>query len=157
GQTPLCWAAQNGHEAVVKTLLAREDVNPNTPDKYGQTPLCWAARKGHGAVVKTLLAQEDVNTDTPDYFGATPLSMALSRGHNQIVKILQERISRSSDPTHDGGQVVTPQSAGHGQEYAAGMLCSGSDLGPDITDPERPNVNLSTNPKKRKRISGYDE
>ncbi|RPA92117.1 hypothetical protein L873DRAFT_244414 [Choiromyces venosus 120613-1] len=83
--------------------------------------------------------------------------MALSGGHNQIVKMLQERISRSSDPARDGGQAVIPQSAGHGQEYAAGMLCSGSDLGPHITDLEGPNVNLSTNPKKRKRISGYDE
>ncbi|RPA90429.1 hypothetical protein L873DRAFT_1782832 [Choiromyces venosus 120613-1] len=59
--------------------------------------------------------------------------------------MLRERISHSSDPAHDGGQVVTPLSSGHGQEYAAGMLCHGSDLGPDITDLEGPNVNLSTN------------
>ncbi|RPA89642.1 hypothetical protein L873DRAFT_1822472 [Choiromyces venosus 120613-1] len=71
--------------------------------------------------------------------------------------MLQERISRASDPAHDGGQVATPQSAVNGQQYAAGTLCCGSDLGPDITNLEGPNVHLSTNPKKRKRISDYDE
>ncbi|RPA92093.1 ankyrin, partial [Choiromyces venosus 120613-1] len=158
GQTPLCWAARNGHEAVVKALLAREDVNPNMPDTiYGRTPLGWAARKGHEAVIKTLLAQEGVHTNTPDNLDKTPLSMAHSRGRNQIVKILQKKISHISNPTQYGGQAVTPQSAGHGWEYTAGMLRGGSDLGPDITDPEQPNVNLSTNPKKRKRISSYDE
>ncbi|RPA96062.1 ankyrin, partial [Choiromyces venosus 120613-1] len=160
GLTPLCWAAQNGHDGVVKTLLAREDVNPNTPDTtYGKTPLCWAAKSGQDGVVKTLLAREDVRTDTPDNLNEMPLSSALSGGHNQIVKMLQERISHSSDPAHDGGQEIPSQSAGHWQEFLTCMLCDGSDLSPDITDLDGPNVNLSTNPKKRKRISadGYPD
>ncbi|RPA89627.1 ankyrin, partial [Choiromyces venosus 120613-1] len=158
GRTQLCWAAWDGQEVVAKVLLAREDVSPNMPDaEDGLTPLCCAAENGHEVVVKTLLVREDVRTDTPGNLDETPLSVALSGGHNQIVKMLQERISRSFDPAHDGGQVVTPHPAGHGQEYAAGVLCGGSDLGPDITDLEGPNVNLSTNPKKRKRISHYDE
>ncbi|RPA96961.1 ankyrin, partial [Choiromyces venosus 120613-1] len=148
GQTPLCWAAENGHGGVVKILLAREDVNPNTPNTvYGRTPLYCAARNGHEAVIKTLLAREDVSTDTTDNLNEMPLFWELSGAHNQIVTTLQEMISRSSDPAHDGGQVVTPQSAEHGQEYAAGMLCGGSDPGPDIADLEGPNVNLSTTPR----------
>ena len=35
GLTPLWCAARNGHEGVVKMLLGRDDVNPNTPDKRG--------------------------------------------------------------------------------------------------------------------------
>ncbi|RPA88706.1 hypothetical protein L873DRAFT_1643371, partial [Choiromyces venosus 120613-1] len=81
----------------------------------GLTLLCWAARNGYEGVVKILLAQEDVRTNMPDNLNETPLSWALSRGHNQIVMMLQERISCSSDPIHDGGQVVTPLSAVHAQ------------------------------------------
>ena len=45
GQIPLSWAARNGHEGVVSTLLGRNDVNPNIADKYGQTPV---SRRGTG-------------------------------------------------------------------------------------------------------------
>ncbi len=50
GQTPLLWAAGNGHEAVVHQLLA-EGADVETKDRSdGQTPLLWAAWRGHEAV-----------------------------------------------------------------------------------------------------------
>ncbi|KAL8901819.1 MAG: hypothetical protein Q9207_005011 [Kuettlingeria erythrocarpa] len=64
GRTPLSWAAQRGHEAVVKLLLARDDVEVDWEDKQGQTPLSWAAQDGHEAVVKLLLARDDVEVDS---------------------------------------------------------------------------------------------
>jgi ankyrin repeat protein len=52
GQTPLSWAAGNGHEATMKLLLAKDDIDPDSKDtKYGRTPLSWAARNGHERVV----------------------------------------------------------------------------------------------------------
>ncbi|RPA96087.1 hypothetical protein L873DRAFT_1811962 [Choiromyces venosus 120613-1] len=71
--------------------------------------------------------------------------------------MLQERVCPTSDHAHDGGQVATPQSAVNGQQYAAGTLSDGSDHVPDITNLEGPNEHLSTNPKKHRRISEYDE
>ena len=75
GLTPLLWTARNDHEGIVKLLLQREDVNPDTPDAvYDQTPLSWAARKGHEGMVKQLLEREGVNPDIPDTEdGGTPL------------------------------------------------------------------------------------
>jgi len=55
GRTPLLWAAWQGHEAVVKLLVGRDDVEVHSKDNYGQTPLFWAAQKGHEAVAKLLM------------------------------------------------------------------------------------------------------
>ena len=44
--TPLSWAAYGGHEAVVKMLLERDDVEPDTVDGFGESPLFKAAEEG---------------------------------------------------------------------------------------------------------------
>lgn len=54
GRTPLWWAAEGGHEAVVKLLVERDDVAADSKDKWGRTPLWWAAERGYEAVVKLL-------------------------------------------------------------------------------------------------------
>jgi ankyrin repeat protein len=43
GQTPLSYAAQNGHEAVVKLLLAAKGVDADSKDIYRRTPLLFAS------------------------------------------------------------------------------------------------------------------
>jgi ankyrin repeat protein len=47
-----------GHEAVVKLLVERDDVEADSKDQYGLTPLLWAAESGHEAVVKLLQFSE---------------------------------------------------------------------------------------------------
>jgi ankyrin repeat protein len=53
-KTPLSWAAENGHEAVVKLLLASKADVDSKDNTYSKTPLSWAAQGGHEAVVKLL-------------------------------------------------------------------------------------------------------
>jgi hypothetical protein len=91
GQTPLSWAAQNGHEAVVRLLLEKSAELETKDNHYGQTPLSWAARNGHEAVV-ALLLEKGVGLETKDkYFSQTPLSWAARNGHEAVVTLLLEK------------------------------------------------------------------
>ena len=47
GRTPLCWAAWDGHEAVVKLLLEKGADLERKSDN-GRTPLCRAADRTRG-------------------------------------------------------------------------------------------------------------
>jgi ankyrin repeat protein len=88
GQTPLLWAAESGHEAVVKLLLemGKADVDCNC---NGRTPLSYAAENGHEAVVKLLLETGRADVDSRDKYSWTPLSFATLHGHEAVVKLLQ--------------------------------------------------------------------
>ncbi|CAG8976236.1 hypothetical protein HYALB_00012003 [Hymenoscyphus albidus] len=98
GQTPLSWAAENGHETVVKLLLKTDKVEADSKDNNGQTPLSWAASRGHEAVVKLLLQTGEVEADSKDNNGQTPLSWAAEKGHEAVVKLLLQTDKVEADP-----------------------------------------------------------
>jgi len=76
GNTAISWAAKQGHDTIVKTVLEQDGVTPNTTDQAGRRPLSWAAGNGCEGAVKNLLEKEDVTPHTPDKGGRTPLSWA---------------------------------------------------------------------------------
>ena len=45
-QSPLWYAAKNGHLEIMQLFLVWVDVNVNAKDKDGQSPLLYAAEKG---------------------------------------------------------------------------------------------------------------
>jgi ankyrin repeat protein len=72
---------------VVKLLLARNGVDPDSEDNDGRTPLLWAAGRGHEAVEKLLLAKDLVDLDSKGRYGQTPLLLAIANGHEATVKL----------------------------------------------------------------------
>jgi ankyrin repeat protein len=92
-RTLLSWAAENGHDDVLKLLLDKE-LSPNSKDQLNRTPLSWAARGGHESTVNILLDNK-VHPDWRDGAGRTPLSLAAEKGHEGVVKLL---LNLDSDP-----------------------------------------------------------
>ena len=122
-RTPLSWAAEKGHEGLVRLLLVQKDVKPNTPDtKYGQTPLSWASQNGHEGVVKLLLGQKDVNPDTLDTtYGQTPLLWASQNGHEGVVELLLKRKDVKPSSSSKPGQTQLALAATHERRWYSGL------------------------------------
>jgi len=87
-KTPLLWAAENGYEAVVKSLLETGKAEIDAKDRDGWTPLQLASRNGHEAVVRLLLETGKVDVEAKNKDGWTPLHLASRNGHETVVRLL---------------------------------------------------------------------
>lgn len=88
GDMVCIWAAEEGHEAIVKLLLDTNRAHVNFKNKYGQTSLLLAAKNGHDAIVKILLNTGRVEINLRNSFGQTPLLIAAENGHKTVVRQL---------------------------------------------------------------------
>ena len=113
----LSWAAENGHEAIVKLLLETGKVDVDLKDSGGETPLLKAAGSGHEAVVKLLL-EKGAQLETKSSSGRTPLSWAAGGGHLTVVeRLLQEKTEVNAAAGYSGGRTAL-QAAAEGGHLA---------------------------------------
>ena len=130
-QSLLSLAAESGHEAIVKFLLA-DGVDTNSKDSIqGRTPLSWAAGNGLEAIVKLLVEQSDVEADSKDIEDRTPLSWAAGNGHDTVVKLLVEQSDVEADSKGIEDRTPLSWAAGDGHEAVVKLLVERSDVEAD--------------------------
>ena len=76
GRSPLSYAAERGHNSVVKLLVTWDDIEVNSRDTSGDSPLSLAVMKRHEVVVSLLLARGDVDINWRDPRDRSLLSCA---------------------------------------------------------------------------------
>ncbi len=85
-ESPLFWAAKNGHKKSVKALIDCE-ADVNFVNYAGITALMSAAQDGHTDVVRELISGK-VDVNFSNDAGATALIYASQNGHTDVVKEL---------------------------------------------------------------------
>jgi ankyrin repeat protein len=93
-RTALSAAASNGHDSLVRRLLAL-GADPRRRRTGGAHALDLAAESGHQAVVESLLAHDPSLLELPGYGERTALSAAAGTGH---VDVVRELLVRGADP-----------------------------------------------------------
>jgi ankyrin repeat protein/nucleoside phosphorylase len=119
GRTPLSWAAECGHDTVMRLLL-EAGAEVNTKDYSGRTPLSWAPMSGRDAVVKLLL-EAGAKVDAKDHCGRTPLSCAAEKGYQAPVLLLHEA-GAEIDARDNIGRAPLSWAAGAGYEALVRLL-----------------------------------
>ncbi len=91
GMTPLISAVQHNHDnrfEIVKSLLAREDVNVNLTDDQGFSALNRATQLACVSIVQLLLTREELCVNHKDADGFTALHRAAHLHNAPIVELL---------------------------------------------------------------------
>lgn len=102
GQTPLHWAARQGHEAIAR-LLAERGASSRMQNQEGVTPLHLAAELNAGAIVQLLLAHRaDPSIMSNDK--RTALHAAADHGSAVALAVLLE--AKSEDFGNSGGAAL---------------------------------------------------
>ena len=136
GRTPLSIAAENGHNAVVKLLLARKDVNVDSKDRNRRTPLSFAASTGSESVVRLLLEKGDIAVNLKNKDGCTPLSFAAQEGSEKVVRLLLARDDIEVNSKGIDGRTSLSYAAERGSEKVVRLLLARDDIEVNSKDAE---------------------
>jgi len=89
GNTPLSWAARNGHLNVVRVLIEQYRLPINVQNFDGETALSLAVLSGHYEMTK-LLIERGANLNMANMRSESPLHQAAAMGYGVLVRLLVE-------------------------------------------------------------------
>jgi ankyrin repeat protein len=134
GQTPLIWAAKNGHWPIVKLLLQEPNILADCRDASGETPLYLAAKAGHYTIAAVLLQRPDVIADSKNESGSTPLMIAALGGHEALVRLLMAREDVDINSRDNQGSSPLYRACWLGHESVVRLLLERSDIKPNLEE-----------------------
>ncbi|KIW30853.1 uncharacterized protein PV07_02546 [Cladophialophora immunda] len=135
GRTPFYWAADGGHEDVLRLLLVTGRVEPDMKQgRLSQTPLSRAAGKGHKEVVQWLLTISEVDPDSADKYKRTPLSWAAEGGHQEVVRLLLATGRVNPDSVDEKERTPLSLAAEGGHQEVAQLLLATGRVNPNSRD-----------------------
>ncbi|KAL9095283.1 MAG: hypothetical protein Q9165_002539 [Trypethelium subeluteriae] len=118
-------AIRGGHEALIKAMLAADELDVNAQDEWGSTALSRAVKEGCTDLCAMLLANEQVNLDSEDSQKQNPLLLAVGLGHEAIVKLLltSEKVDKVDVNLRDFlGQTPLLQAISQGDDAIVKLL-----------------------------------
>ena len=130
---------------VIKLLLKRRDVNPNSPDGNGRTPLSFATNEPwkpcyeNKSVMELLLERGEIDPNAQDSNGRTPLSFAAESGNKHLVKLLLEREDVDPNISDNIGQTPLSFAIERRWEKIVKLLLQWGSI-----DPNSPDNNVQT-------------
>ncbi|OBT62890.1 hypothetical protein VE03_07604 [Pseudogymnoascus sp. 23342-1-I1] len=134
GKTPLSWAAEMGHDAVVELLLQQDGIAVNSKDELGQTPLSLAAHWGHDGAVKLLLQQDGIAVNSKDKWDQTPLLLSAHEGHDLVVRLLLQQDDIAVNSIDEWDQTPLSLAAREGHDSVVKLLLQHDDITVDFKD-----------------------
>jgi cytohesin len=141
-KTPLHYAAQGGHAALVGLLLDR-GAQINRPNIIGETALHYAAAAKHPETA-ALLAARGASLTARTERGATPLRLAVAFDRVPNMKLLLERGSDAREVDR-GGETLLHIAASLGSpEGIALLIAAGVDVNAAKPDGETPLLSACT-------------
>ncbi|WP_264705088.1 ankyrin repeat domain-containing protein [Wolbachia endosymbiont (group A) of Gymnosoma rotundatum] len=156
GNTPLHWAAKNGHEEVVESLLGKEGIDVNAQDRDNNTPLHWAAVKGHKEVLEALLEKDEIDVNAQDKDNRTPLHWATGRDNVEVVNVL---IIKGADVNAQDKDNRTPlhfAAQNNNKEIVDALIKAGADVNIKDEDGKTP-LDLTTNEEIKTLLQPAEE
>ena len=126
GWTPIYYALQNDHPAVVDALIiAGADLN--TRDMYGQTPLSLAVVYSNVRAVELLIVA-GADIDATDSLGRTPLHNSAIKGRPEMVALLLW-YGADVNPKNQVGWTPLDVAVRHQQKEVIGLLRASGAIG----------------------------